>query len=779
MAVQRHSWGDKKTPSVYVTATGIIFATFLLVGVWLLSFSSQIPSAEIIASDAEAAVLLDRKVSPGGQISEESTEHELPSQTLSDETEPEKNTSHASQSSDDSGQDGEGGSDENDGAAGVSDGSSQMTEKSDELGTTDKGSKSEDIIKEENESSEELPTAAQSELTLENKEASGTWVSQEKESKDESLQQEKKGDSLESSVGNQDDKPRIDQSSLKTGEHPQNDNDEAKDSSKGSLEQVETGKNTQSSEQFIWKLCSWKGATDYIPCLDNTKAIQMLPTTAHYEHRERHCPTGDETPTCLVPLPVNYKVPIHWPESRDRIWYDNVPYPGLVSYKKDQNWVKKKGNLFYFPGGGTQFKQGAIQYINFIENTLPAIEWGKHTRIILDVGCGVASFGGYLFDKNVLTMSFAPKDEHEAQVQLALERGIPAILSVMGTQRLVFPSNSFDLLHCSRCRVPWHVDGGKLLLELNRVLRPGGYFVWSATPVYLNDQEDRDIWKATAELAKAMCWVLSSRKKDSHTGIGVAIFQKPMENSCYELRKEESPPICDAEDNPDAAWYVPMKNCIHKIPSNVGERSSVWPENWPLRLEATPKWLADMSTKGLFGRPAAEEFVDDTQHWKRIVENSYLHGLGIDWDTIRNIMDMKASYGGFAAALEGHPVWVMNVIPTSEPDTLPIIFDRGLLGLYHDWCESFSTYPRTYDLLHADHLFAKLQSRCNIQQTIIEMDRILRPGGWVIFRETTAIIVKVEAIVKSLHWDTRLSYVQDQEQLLVVQKGLWRPNPAS
>lgn len=38
--------------------------------------------------------------------------------------------------------------------------------------------------------------------------------------------------------------------------------------------------------------------------------------------------------------------------------------------------------------------------------------------------------------------------------------------------------------------------GGKLLLELNRVLRPGGFFVWSATPVYQKKvAEDVEIWK--------------------------------------------------------------------------------------------------------------------------------------------------------------------------------------------------------------------------------------------------------------------------------------------
>lgn len=65
----------------------------------------------------------------------------------------------------------------------------------------------------------------------------------------------------------------------------------------------------------------------------------------------------------------------------------------------------------------------------------------------------------------------------------------------------------------------------------------------------------------------------------------------------------------------------------------------------------------------------------------------------------------------FAAALKDLKVWVMNVVPVDSRDTLPIIFERGLTGIYHDWCESFSTYPRTYDLLHADHLFSVLKKR--------------------------------------------------------------------
>jgi Putative S-adenosyl-L-methionine-dependent methyltransferase len=65
----------------------------------------------------------------------------------------------------------------------------------------------------------------------------------------------------------------------------------------------------------------------------------------------------------------------------------------------------------------------------------------------------------------------------------------------------------------------------------------------------------------------------------------------------------------------------------------------------------------------------------------------------------------------FAAALKDQKVWIMNVVNVDAPDTLPIIFERGLFGMYHDWCESFSTYPRTYDLLHADRLFSKIRDR--------------------------------------------------------------------
>ncbi|KAI9077518.1 hypothetical protein K1719_040450 [Acacia pycnantha] len=370
-------------------------------------------------------------------------------------------------------------------------------------------------------------------------------------------------------------------------------------------------------------------------------------------------------------------------------------------------------------------------------------------------------------------MSLAPKDVHEAQVQFALERGIPAILGAMGTKRLPFPGSVFDLVHCARCRVPWHLEGGRLLLELNRVLRPGGCFVWSATPVYQKNPEDSGIWKDMGEITKSMCWDLVAIGRDKVNGVAAAIYRKPTSNECYNSRAKNEPPLCSELDDANAAWNVSLETCMHKIPVGASERGSVWPERWPARLEKPPYWLN--SQAGVYGRAAPVEFTADSRHWKNVLSHSYMDGMGINWSSVRNVMDMRAVYGGFAAALKSFKVWVMNVVPIDSPDTLAIIYERGLFGIYHDWCESFNTYPRSYDLLHADHLFSKTKERCNILAVIAEVDRIMRPEGYLIVRDNVESTDEIENTAKSLHWDIRFKHSNGNEGLLCIQKTFWRP----
>ncbi|CAN1812086.1 Probable methyltransferase PMT23 [Linum perenne] len=478
---------------------------------------------------------------------------------------------------------------------------------------------------------------------------------------------------------------------------------------------------------ITWRICDGVLAVDYIPCLDNYREIKRLPSRRHMEHRERHCPKPASA-RCLIPLPTGYKLPLLWPQSRDMIWYDNVPHPKLVEYKKDQNWIRKEGDHFIFPGGGTQFVYGVANYTNLIQQTMPMIHWGRHIRVVLDVGCGVASFGGYLLDKQVLTMSFAPKDEHEAQIQFALERGIPAFLSVIGTQQLVFPDNAFDLIHCARCRVHWDLD-------------------------------------AMVALTKSICWKVVAKTMDS-IGIGTVIYQKPESPSCYEKRPKNDPPLCDQNDKHTISWYTPLRRCISRLPLDEEGNVMSWPVTWPYRLNSLPVSLP--SKPGM-----VEQYKADNKRWEELVSDTYLMKLNVNWTSVRNIMDMNAGYGGdrFAAALTDLPYWVMNVVPVHEEDTLPIIYDRGLIGVYHDWCESFNTYPRTYDLLHSSFLFKTLSDRCDLIDVVVEIDRIVRPDGYLLVFDTMEMINKLTAILKSLHWSIKVYQVQ----YLVARKDFWRP----
>ncbi|EXB63944.1 putative methyltransferase PMT28 [Morus notabilis] len=442
--------------------------------------------------------------------------------------------------------------------------------------------------------------------------------------------------------------------------------------------------------KYNWKLCSTKSKHNYIPCIDyDTSSLRLQ----SYRHTERTCP---KTPVmCLVPLPHDgYEIPIRWPESKVKILYKNVAHPKLAAFVKKHSWIMKSGEYLTFPQNQSEFKGGVLHYLESIEETVPDIEWGKNIRVVLDIGCTDSSFGASLLDKEVLTLSLGLKDDLVDLAQVALERGFPTIVSPFGGRRLPFPSAVFDAIHCGECSIKWHSNGGKHLLEMNRILRPGGYFILSTKHDNIEDEE------AMTTLTASICWNILAHKTDDFSEVGVKIYQKPESNDIYGLRRRKNPPLCKENENPDAAWYVPMKTCLHPIPSAIEQHGTEWPEEWPKRLDTVPDWLDDK-----------DKLVADSKHWSSIIEKSYLTGLGIDWANIRNVMDMKAIYGGC-----NQPVWI-----------------------------------------------------------VVEMDRMLRPGGWTIIRDKVEILGPLEGILKSLNWDIRLTYAQDKEGIICAQKNMWRP----
>ncbi|KAH7289756.1 hypothetical protein KP509_30G017700 [Ceratopteris richardii] len=489
--------------------------------------------------------------------------------------------------------------------------------------------------------------------------------------------------------------------------------------------------------------------SELIPCLDRNLHNELKLKLNHslMEHYERHCPPPDLKLNCRIPAPPNYKLPIQWPASRDQVWRSNVPHTFLALEKSDQHWMTINGDKINFPGGGTHFHDGADKYIASLAQMLGYDEnLSNHgnIRTVLDVGCGVASFGAYLLPLDILAMSLAPNDVHENQIQFALERGIPAALGVLGTKRLPFPSKSFDLAHCSRCRIDWLQRDGMLLLEVDRLLRPGGLFAWSSPPAYRDDEEDVKIWEAMSDLVERMCWEIAAKEKQT------VIWMKTKTIDCYDRRPEGiAPPLCDEDDDPDEAWGVPMKACISRFLQGQYQAGEKGLAAWPNRLTSPPLRLTDLGIN-------SQEFLKDNIIWRSRVD-FYWEQLDaeIEEHTFRNIMDMKAHFGGFAAALVEKPVWVMNIIPTFGSNTLKIIYDRGLIGALHDWCESYSTYPRTYDLIHAWNVFSDLanQGCSSMEDLLLEMDRILRPKGFVIIRDKETVINQIQTRLQALHWN--------------------------
>ncbi|KAI4383095.1 hypothetical protein MLD38_008973 [Melastoma candidum] len=524
--------------------------------------------------------------------------------------------------------------------------------------------------------------------------------------------------------------------------------------------------------------------SEHTPCEDRKRARKF--DRRRLIFRERHCPAAGEKLKCRIPAPYGYKNPFRWPLSREKAWFANVPHKKLTVEKAVQNWIRYEGETFLFPGGGTMFPNGADAYIDDIGKLID-LRHGE-IRTAIDTGCGVASWGAYLLSRNILAMSFAPRDSHEAQVQFALERGVPALIGILASKRLPYPSRAFDMAHCSRCLIPWAEFDGMYLIELDRVLRPGGYWVLSGPPInwkihyhgWNRTKEDLRTEQSRIEsLAANLCWKKLVEKDD------IAIWQKPINHLHCKVNgmPVQDPPLCQSFD-PDKAWYTTMETCLTRLPEVSGDEEFAGGklENWPHRLNTVPPRIRMAMVPGV----TAEDFMKNTELWKRRVAyykriNNQLESPG----RYRNLLDMNANLGGFAAALVNDPVWVMNVVPAeSETNTLGIIYERGLIGTYQSWCEAMSTYPRSYDLIHADSVFGLYQDRCEIEDIMLEIDRILRPEGSVIVRDDVDVLVKVRRVMEGMDYSSQIIDHEDgprvREKLLFAVKSYWTaPDPNS
>lgn len=70
-----------------------------------------------------------------------------------------------------------------------------------------------------------------------------------------------------------------------------------------------------------------------------------------------------------------------------------------------------------------------------------------------------------------------------------------------------------------------------------------------------------------------------------------------------------------------------------------------------------------------------------------------------------------------------------------------------------------------------------LSCRCEIEDILLEMDRILRPEGSVIIRDDVDLLVKIKSIIDNMDWDSQIVDHEDgpheREKLLFAVKKYW------
>lgn len=74
-----------------------------------------------------------------------------------------------------------------------------------------------------------------------------------------------------------------------------------------------------------------------------------------------------------------------------QLYLRNVPYDWINNEKSNQHWLKKEGEKFIFPGGGTMFPNGVGAYVDLMQNLIPGMKDGT-VRTAIDTGCGVNIF---------------------------------------------------------------------------------------------------------------------------------------------------------------------------------------------------------------------------------------------------------------------------------------------------------------------------------------------------------------------------------------------------
>lgn len=77
------------------------------------------------------------------------------------------------------------------------------------------------------------------------------------------------------------------------------------------------------------------------------------------------------------------------------------------------------------------------------------------------------------------------------------------------------------------------IADGLFLVEVDRLLRPGGYFVWTSqmnTHRSLRDKENQKKWSIIRDFAENLCWDMLSQQDET------IVWKKTSRKKCYSSR---------------------------------------------------------------------------------------------------------------------------------------------------------------------------------------------------------------------------------------------------
>ncbi|GAB4840108.1 hypothetical protein Ancab_020868 [Ancistrocladus abbreviatus] len=313
-----------------------------------------------------------------------------------------------------------------------------------------------------------------------------------------------------------------------------------------------------------------KERENFVPCYN--VSANLLASLKDGEEFNRHCELWRNEERCLVRPPKDYKIPLRWPAGRDVIWSGNVKITKdqfLSSGSMTKRMMLLEENQITFHADDGLIFDGVKDYSRQIAEMIGLASdsdfLNAGVQTVLDIGCGFGSFGAHLVSLKLMVVCIAAYEVTGSQVQLALERGLPAMIGNFISRQLPYPSLSFDMVHCAQCSIDWDEKDGMFILEVDRLVKPGGYFVLtSATSKSrgsLLTTRKGNMLTPVEEFTQKICWSLLDQQDETF------IWQKTADTHCHASRKQGSIPLCK-EEHDSQSYYHPLVPCISGTNSN-------------------------------------------------------------------------------------------------------------------------------------------------------------------------------------------------------------------